>query len=247
MILRLCRFKIILNFLFVNIELSDLTLLFRELCDLSLDLVLLLLQYDVFVSDICLSLLLQRHHLLLVLRLLVFQLLDVLVAFLHLIFAVFDFLLQLVIVGLEGFLVLVGLLECFLRALEVSFEIHYRLILVFQLPQQALLLQRILRYRFLLREFRRIEALVRLPEFLNFVLDQVNLMHLLRYLILFVFNVRLEVSPFVFQFACQFEDLGLQGSDLLGLLQDLLLHLPAALVRPQAIVLQFCFISCLHF
>ena len=71
-------------------------------------------------------------------------------------------------------------------------------------------------------------------------------MLLLRDLVLFVFDVGLEVSPLVLQLAGEVENLSLQRADLLRLRQDLLLHLSVALVGPESIVFQLCLISCLH-
>ena len=81
------------------------TLLFGDLCHLLLYLVLLLLEDDVFVADVGLRLLLESHHLLLVRGLLVLQLLDVLVSFLHLILAILYFLLHLVVLSLQCFVI----------------------------------------------------------------------------------------------------------------------------------------------
>lgn len=100
----------------VNVELPDLTLLFGQLVDFSLDIFLLLLQDDVFVAHVGLGRLFQGHHLLLVLCFLLFQLLDVLVSFLHLVFAVLDFLLQLIVVRFERLVIFGTLLEGFLSA-----------------------------------------------------------------------------------------------------------------------------------
>lgn len=71
-------------------------------------------------------------------------------------------------------------------------------------------------------------------------------MLLLRDLVFFVFDVGLEVSPLVLQLGGEFEYLRLQGTDLLRLRQNLLLHFSVALVGPESIVFELCFISGLH-
>jgi len=58
--------KVILELLLVNVELSYLSLLLRHFRRLPLYFIVLLLDDDVFIADVGLSLLLQGHHLFLV-------------------------------------------------------------------------------------------------------------------------------------------------------------------------------------
>lgn len=128
----------------------------------------------------------------------------------------------------------------------MCFEIGYCLTFVFKLSQQALLLQGVLGDRLLLGELRGVEAFVRGAQFLDLVPDEVYLVLLLRNLVFFIFDIGLEVAPLVLQLAREVENLSLQGADLLGLRQDLLLHFSTALVGPERVVFELCFISCLH-
>lgn len=72
-------------------------------------------------------------------------------------------------------------------------------------------------------------------------------MLLLGDLVLLILHISLEVTPLILQFACKFENLRLQCSDLISLAQNLLLHIPTTLISSHTITLQLSLVPCLHF
>ena len=128
----------------------------------------------------------------------------------------------------------------------MCFQILNGLTFVFELTNEPLLLQLKLSQRLLLRELCRIQALIRQPQLRNFIPNQLNLMLLLFNLIIFISNIRLEVPFLILHLASQIKNLRPKRTYELSLRQYLFLHFLAGLVRPQRIVLNFCFISGLH-
>lgn len=121
---------------------------------------LLLADDGVLAAQVVGTRVLQLHDLLFVRVLLFFQRLNVLVAFLHLILAVVDLLLQLLIASLclleVSHHAVLGLLHRLQVTLEVSNGLHF----VFELALHTFLLQVVLRDGLLLRKLRRVQVLV---------------------------------------------------------------------------------------
>lgn len=131
--------------------------------------------------------------------LLVFKRLNVFVALLHLIFAVVNFLLELLVASL-------GLLEIgchavlgLLHRLQMTFEVTDGLQLVLELTLHALLLQVILCDSLLLRELRSVQLLVCLSELSDLAMYERQLVRLLADLLVLLLGKRLQVSFGVLQ------------------------------------------------
>jgi len=125
------------------------------------------------------------------------------IPFLHLFLAVFNLFLHLFSHCFQILYILFLIVFLLFNWFNMFFEISNRLIPIFKLPCQRLILKTIFSDALFLREFSCIKAFVSWSQICDFIMDKVQLMQLLLNFLILFFNLGFQISFWILQFRIQ--------------------------------------------